>query len=109
MSLRNYAGMRIAKTSRFRYRSIGVDWALGTRSALNHGNPQIMSDPQNATFTEADLDRLEEWLDSAIFKDEAMQLDELQALICAVVSGPEVIPTSVWLTAALGGGGCLFR
>lgn len=61
-----------------------------------------MSDPQNATFTEADLDRLEEWLDSAIFKDEAMQLDELQALICAVVSGPEVIPASVWLTAALG-------
>lgn len=31
-----------------------------------------------------------------------MQLDELQALICAVVSGPEPIPPSVWLTAALG-------
>jgi len=53
-------------------------------------------------FSEAQLDRLEELLDSAIFKDEAMQLDELQALICAVVSGPEVIPPSVWLTAALG-------
>ncbi|MFA6310375.1 MAG: UPF0149 family protein [Sterolibacterium sp.] len=61
-----------------------------------------MSDPQHARFTEADLDRLEELLDSAIFNDQAMQLDELQALICAVVSGPEVVPTSIWLTAALG-------
>ncbi len=61
-----------------------------------------MSDPQNATFTEADLDRLEELLDSPVFKDEAMQLDELQALICAVVSGPELVPPSVWLSAALG-------
>lgn len=54
------------------------------------------------TFSEADLDRLEELLHSAVFKDEAMELDELQALICAVVSGPESIPTSVWLPAALG-------
>lgn len=61
-----------------------------------------MSDPQHARFTEADLDRLEELLDSAIFNDQAMQLDELQALICAVLSGPEPVPTSVWLTAALG-------
>lgn len=53
-------------------------------------------------FSEADLDRLEELLDSAALKDEAMQLDELQALICAVVSGPEVIAPSVWMTAALG-------
>ena len=53
-------------------------------------------------FTDADLDRLEEFLDSSIFKGEALQLDELQALICAVVSGPELIPPSVWLPAALG-------
>lgn len=53
-------------------------------------------------FSEAELDRLEELLHSPIFKDEAMQLDELQALICAVVSGPEMIPPSVWLPAALG-------
>jgi uncharacterized protein len=53
-------------------------------------------------FSETELDRLEELLDSPVFKDEAMQLDELQALICAVVSGPELIPPSVWLTAALG-------
>lgn len=59
-----------------------------------------MNPPQ--TFSEADLDRLEELLDSPVFKDEAMQLDELQALICAVVSGPQTVPPSVWLTAALG-------
>lgn len=53
-------------------------------------------------FSEADLDRLEEFLDSEIFKDEAMQLDELQAMLCAVVSGPELIPPSIWLPAALG-------
>jgi uncharacterized protein len=53
-------------------------------------------------FTDADLDRLEELLDSPLFKGEALQLDELQALICAVVSGPELIPPSVWLPAALG-------
>ena len=33
-----------------------------------------------SVFSEAQLDRLEELLDSAMFKDEAMQLDELQAL-----------------------------
>lgn len=53
-------------------------------------------------FSETDLDRLEALLDTSIFKDEAMQLDELQALICAVVSGPELIPPSVWLPVALG-------
>ena len=53
-------------------------------------------------FTDADLDRLEELLESPVFKGEALQLDELQALICAVVSGPELVPPSVWLPAALG-------
>lgn len=53
-------------------------------------------------FSEADLDLLEERLHSPVFKDEAMELDELQAMICAVVSGPEPVPPSVWLTAALG-------
>ena len=61
-----------------------------------------MTSPASAPLSEAELDRLEELLDSAIFKDEAMQLDELQALICAVVSGPDLIPPSVWLAAALG-------
>ena len=59
-----------------------------------------MNTPQ--AFSETELDRLEALLDSDIFKDEAMQLDELQALICAVVSGPELIPPHVWLPVALG-------
>jgi len=59
-----------------------------------------MNPPQ--TFSEAELDRLEELLDSPVFNDEAMQLDELQALICAVVSGPQTVPPDVWLSAALG-------
>lgn len=58
--------------------------------------------PPHPVFSDAELDRLEELLDSGIFKDEAMQLDELQALICAVISGPEPVPTQVWLVAALG-------
>lgn len=53
-------------------------------------------------FSEDDLDKLEALLNSEIFRDEAMQLDELQALICAVVSGPELIPPHIWLPAALG-------
>lgn len=59
-----------------------------------------MNPPQ--TFSEAELDRLEELLDSPVFRDEAMQLDELQAMLCAVVSAPQAVPASVWLTAALG-------
>lgn len=73
----------------------GVDCAA-TRPSL-----EPIMNPLPA-FSEADLDRLEALLDSDIFNDDAMQLDELQALLCAVASGPETIPASVWLPAALG-------
>lgn len=53
-------------------------------------------------FTDADLDRLEELLDSDIFQGEAMLLDELQALLCALISGPQLVPPSVWLPVAFG-------
>ncbi|HZX33359.1 MAG TPA: UPF0149 family protein [Rhodocyclaceae bacterium] len=53
-------------------------------------------------LTESELDRLEELLDSPAFKGEAMRLDEIQAMLCAAVSAPEVILPSVWLTEALG-------
>ncbi|MBS1192009.1 MAG: YecA family protein [Rhodocyclaceae bacterium] len=53
-------------------------------------------------LTEGDLDRLEELLDSPAFKGEAMRLDEIQALLCAVVSSPETILPSTWLPEALG-------
>lgn len=53
-------------------------------------------------FSDADLDRLEALLDADIFQGEAMLLDELQAMLCAVISGPEVVLPSVWLPVALG-------
>lgn len=53
-------------------------------------------------LTERELDRLEELLDSPAFKGEAMRLDEVQAMLCAVVSAPETILPSVWLPEALG-------
>jgi uncharacterized protein len=54
-------------------------------------------------LTESDFDRLEELLDADIFA-EAMRLDEIQAMLCAVVSGPEAVLPSVWLPEALGAG-----
>jgi uncharacterized protein len=53
-------------------------------------------------MTEQELDQLEELLDSDIFKDGAMSLDALQGFLCAVVSGPELVPPSVWMPEALG-------
>jgi uncharacterized protein len=53
-------------------------------------------------LTDADVDRLEELLDSDVFRGEAMLLDELQGFLCGVVSGPELVPVSAWLPVALG-------
>ena len=55
-------------------------------------------------LTDADLDRLEELLESDAFQGEAMRLDEIQAMLCAVVSAPEPVPPAIWLTEALGKG-----
>ncbi|MFN4342034.1 MAG: UPF0149 family protein [Azonexus sp.] len=55
-------------------------------------------------LTEADYDRLEEMLEHPAFQGDAMRLDEVQAVICAVVSGPEPVPPSVWLPEVLGPG-----
>jgi len=54
------------------------------------------------SLTEKELDRLEELLDSPAFKGEAMRLDEIQAMLCAVISAPEPIMPSVWMAEALG-------
>lgn len=53
-------------------------------------------------MTEQELDQLEELLDSEIFKNESMSLDALQGFLCAVISGPELVPPSVWMPEALG-------
>jgi len=55
-------------------------------------------------LTDADLDRLEELLEADIFNGDAMRLDEIQAILCAVVSGPVAVPPTVWLPEVLGEG-----
>ena len=57
---------------------------------------------QSAPLSEEEFNRLEDLLASDIFSGEAMALDELQGFLCAIVSGPELIPPSEWLPAALG-------
>ena len=55
-------------------------------------------------LTEADLDRLEELLEAEVFNGEAMRLDEVQAMLCAIVSGPVPVAPASWLPEALGEG-----
>jgi len=50
---------------------------------------------------EADLDRLESWLNDAAHA--GMALDEVHGFLTAVVSGPEVIPPQRWLPLVFGG------
>ena len=50
----------------------------------------------------AELDRLEQLLASDVFHEEAMPLDMLQGLFCAVASAPDLIAPSRWLVSALG-------
>lgn len=52
-------------------------------------------------FSEADLDRLETLLDDDIFQGEAMLLDEIQALFCALISGPQTVSPEDWLPIVL--------
>jgi uncharacterized protein len=61
--------------------------------------PMTQSDRPLST---AELDRLEQLLVSDIFHEEAMPLDMLQGLFCAVASAPDLIPPSSWLVVALG-------
>ncbi len=49
-----------------------------------------------------ELDRLEELLGGEMFHGEAVRLDELQGMLCAVVSSPEPVMPGVWIPAALG-------
>ncbi len=61
--------------------------------------PMTQSDRPLST---AELDWLEQLLVSDIFHEEAMPLDMLQGLFCAVGSAPDLIPPSSWLAVALG-------
>jgi uncharacterized protein len=57
---------------------------------------------QDRPLDTTELDRLEQLLVSDLFHDDAMPLDMLQGLLCAVASSPDLIPPSRWLPAALG-------
>ncbi len=59
-------------------------------------NPNPLSD--------SDLDRLEQLLEADVFQGDAMRLDEIQAMLCAIVSGPVPVTPAVWLPEALGKG-----
>lgn len=59
-------------------------------------NPNPLSD--------SELDRLELLLEAEVFQGDAMRLDEIQAMLCAVVSGPVPVSPAVWLPEALGKG-----
>jgi uncharacterized protein len=53
-------------------------------------------------LTDTDLDRLEELLEAEVFQGEAMRLDEAQAVLCAIISGPKPLPLTEWLPEVLG-------
>ena len=57
---------------------------------------------QTASLSDAELERLESLLSSELFRGDAMPLDALQGLFFAIASGPEDVPSSRWLPAALG-------
>lgn len=58
----------------------------------------------NQPLTDDELDRLEILLEAEVFGGEAMRLDEIQAMLCAVISGPEPVAPTLWLPEALGDG-----
>jgi uncharacterized protein len=53
-------------------------------------------------MTEIELNQLEMWLASPIFKGKAMRLDKLQGFLCAMISGPDIITPGQWMPEALG-------
>lgn len=53
-------------------------------------------------MTEIELNQLETWLESPVFKGKAMRLDKLQGFLCAVISGPDIITPSQWMPEAVG-------
>lgn len=57
-----------------------------------------------APLNDSDLDRLEQVLEAEVFQGDAMRLDEIQAILCAIISGPVPVSPSVWLPDVLGKG-----
>jgi len=57
-----------------------------------------------APLSDSDLDHLEQLLEADVFEGDAMRLDEIQAMLCAIVSGPVPVAPATWLPEALGKG-----
>jgi uncharacterized protein len=53
-------------------------------------------------LSDDDLDRIETLIDAEVFNGQVMRLDEIQAMLCAIVSGPQPVLPSVWLPEVLG-------
>ncbi|HUW50660.1 MAG TPA: UPF0149 family protein [Sulfuricella sp.] len=53
-------------------------------------------------MTEIELNQLETWLESPVFKGTAMRPDKLQGFLYAVISGPDMMTPSQWMPEALG-------
>ena len=60
--------------------------------------------PANALtpLTDAEITYLEKLLGSPEFSKQAMGLDEIQGFLCAMISGPDEVPSSRWVPAVLG-------
>ncbi len=59
--------------------------------------------PEIQPLTESEYDHLETLLEAPNFDEKAFPLDALQGFLCAVLSGPQVIPADVWIPHVLGG------
>ena len=88
--------------------SNSLDSALGGAGHVQMGPLRMPSKPMpsmpqsDRPLSTVELDRLEKLLVSDVFHEEAMPLDMLQGLFCAVTSAPDLIPPSSWLAVALG-------
>lgn len=58
--------------------------------------------PMAATITDADIDRLERYLQAPERIEYTLPVDAIQGLLAAVVSAPAPIPAERWLAAVLG-------
>lgn len=60
------------------------------------------------TQSDADLDRLETFLDSERVPEGTMNLSMLDGFLTAIAAGPEIIPPAEWLAMVWGEGGPRF-
>jgi uncharacterized protein len=69
----------------------------------NDSSTEPADTADDGPFTDAEIDRLEELLDAPNFDNKAYPVDALQGFLCAVLSGPRIIPADEWIPVVLGG------